>query len=320
MKYARLIASFGLGGLCLYLALRAIDLPETLDTLKRIDYVDFVLITLALFFASMILRALRWGLLFEEQCTFSSLFSAQMCGYLINNVTPARAGEVFRAHMLGIKERISRTHVFSTVIVERVTDLLIASLLLFGGGLISSTLPIELRTAAATLSIAAAAALAGLIVIAVSRRHGFFKQYWQWAVPRVLHDRVFDALYALSAGLVPLGESRRLAKFMFLSSGIWAIELLYVAAICASVGTLTTFAQELSLVMFAVFGGMIPGPPAQVGVFEFAVSTGARIMSLEHSLAIAVSWHLSFLVYSSVVGFLCLGPNAKHIFRLTAYE
>ena len=320
MKYTKLIIAFGFGGICLYLAFHSIDLHQTVEVLKGIDYFGFTLATLALFFASMTLRALRWGLLFEEQCAFSSLFSAQMGGYLINNIAPARAGEVFRAHMLGIKERMSRTQVFSTVIIERIADLMIASMLLFGGGLISSSLPVELRTAAAMLSLAATSALGGLIIIAALRQRRFLMQYWDWAVPAVLREKVFDLLYALSAGLLPLKDPGRLFRFMFLSCGIWAIELLYVGVICASVETLATFAQELSLLMFAVFGGLIPGPPAQAGVFEFAVSTGARVMSLENGLALAIAWHVSFLVYSSVVGFLCIGPNAKHIFRLTAYE
>ena len=177
MKHVKLILSFGVGALCLYLAVKPIDLRETVDALGGIGYLDFVAMTLSLFFASMVLRTLRWGLLFEQKCAFNSLFSAQLTGYLINNVAPVRAGEVFRAHILGIKERMPRVQVFSTVIVERIADLLIASILLFGGGLISSSLPIELRTGAATLSACAIFVLIGLIVISGSRQRQFFMSY-----------------------------------------------------------------------------------------------------------------------------------------------
>ena len=320
MKHAKLIISVGFGGICLYLALRSIDLRQTVEVLKGIDYFRFTLTTLALFFASMTLRALRWGLLFEERCAFSSLFSAQMSGYLINNMAPARAGEVFRAHLLGIKEHMSRTQVFSTVIMERIADLMIASILLFGSGLLSSSLPVEIRAGAASVAISALVALAGLTAIAAARKREFFMRYWQWAVPEFMRERVFNILYALAAGVVPLARPARLVKFLFLSFGIWAIEILYVGAVCDSMGILVTFAQELSLLMSAVFGGLIPGPPAQAGIFELAVSMGAKLMDLEYGLAIALAWLVSFLVYSSIVGFLCLGPNARHIFTLKVAE
>ena len=46
-----------------------------------------------------------------------------LVGYLLNNILPARLGELVRSHYLGDREGISRTSALGTVVVERVVDL-----------------------------------------------------------------------------------------------------------------------------------------------------------------------------------------------------
>jgi len=59
-----------------------------------------------------------------------NLFSAVMVGYAINNVTP-RGGELVRPYILARREKISKSAVFGTIIVERVIDIIFL-MLMFG--------------------------------------------------------------------------------------------------------------------------------------------------------------------------------------------
>ena len=47
-----------------------------------------------------------------------------MIGFMANNLFPFRIGEFIRACVLARHERLSKTTVFATVVVERVVDML----------------------------------------------------------------------------------------------------------------------------------------------------------------------------------------------------
>src|ERR1700747_1269233 len=79
-------------------------------------------------------RALRWRLLFpaqSKQDRFSLLLGLSL-GYAINSIMPLRLGELARVLLVArrLSERIAL--VLSTVVVERLVDLAVVALLLFG--------------------------------------------------------------------------------------------------------------------------------------------------------------------------------------------
>ena len=58
--------------------------------------------------------------------------AAVFVGYMANNVLPARAGEVYRAHYLGRRAGISRSGVAASIVVERIFDgLMLVCVILF---------------------------------------------------------------------------------------------------------------------------------------------------------------------------------------------
>ena len=71
-------------------------------------------------------RAIRWKIFLKPITTAKSninLFSAVMVGYVINNIIP-RGGEFVRPFVYARREKVSKSAVFATIIVERVIDVL----------------------------------------------------------------------------------------------------------------------------------------------------------------------------------------------------
>ncbi len=126
------IAGFlALGLVLLYFAFRGVALDELASTLKR---ANFWWIGLSLLFAalSFFSRARRWMLLIEPlgyKPAYWNTYHAVMIGYLSNFALP-RLGEVTRCVTLGQREKIPVDSLFGTVIIERVTDLLMLFLIM----------------------------------------------------------------------------------------------------------------------------------------------------------------------------------------------
>jgi len=57
-----------------------------------------------------------------KKTRMKNLFHATIIGYMANNLLPARLGEFVRAYVLGVKEGLSTSAVFATLVVDRLFD------------------------------------------------------------------------------------------------------------------------------------------------------------------------------------------------------
>lgn len=131
LQFLKILGFLSLGVLLLYFAFRGIAMDELFNTLRR---ANFWWIGLSLVFAgiSFLSRARRWILLIEPlgfRPGFWNTYHALMIGYLSNFALP-RLGEVTRCVTLGRREKIPVDSLIGTVIMERVTDLVMLFLIL----------------------------------------------------------------------------------------------------------------------------------------------------------------------------------------------
>jgi hypothetical protein len=57
-----------------------------------------------------------------KRVRISSLLKTVIMGFMVNSILPARAGEVYRAFFLNKLEKISKSTILATVVLERITD------------------------------------------------------------------------------------------------------------------------------------------------------------------------------------------------------
>lgn len=135
--------SLALGiGLLIY-TFRGVSLRDIGEELYHINYF-YLFVFIVVIFLGAFLRALRWKYMitsFKNDVKLKNLFEATIVGYGINAILP-RLGEVARSLYLGSSEKISRSSVLGTVVVERVFDLIfliisvVVSLCIFGDELV----------------------------------------------------------------------------------------------------------------------------------------------------------------------------------------
>lgn len=128
-KKAGVIVNYGfsilLAVIFLYIAFNNVNFGEVLDIVANANIlwvIVFILITLL----GHYLRALRWKFILNSvkpDTSMTNLFGALMVGYGVNCVTP-KLGEVTRAVLIGKWEKLSRSSMFGTVILERVIDII----------------------------------------------------------------------------------------------------------------------------------------------------------------------------------------------------
>ncbi|MDI6402151.1 lysylphosphatidylglycerol synthase transmembrane domain-containing protein [Balneolaceae bacterium ANBcel3] len=121
---ARIVVSFLVAALFLWLALREVSLEEVRLTLNAMSF-SWVLPYTFFALLSNYIRAERWKQLLDQDGVKAkrvTIFSAVMLGYLVNYAVP-RLGEISRSVYAGNKENISRSKVMGTVITERILDM-----------------------------------------------------------------------------------------------------------------------------------------------------------------------------------------------------
>jgi glycosyltransferase 2 family protein len=107
----------------LYYTLRNISFEELAASLKDAELI-YTLPGLVLIVLSYVTRAYRWQILLRpfKQIPVKEIYSPLMIGFM-GSILPARAGEILRAYVVGKKHNITFSGAFSTIIVERLFDL-----------------------------------------------------------------------------------------------------------------------------------------------------------------------------------------------------
>jgi hypothetical protein len=107
----------------LYYTLRNISFDELAESLKNAELI-YTLPGLLFIILSYVTRAYRWQILLRpfKEIPVKEIYSPLMIGFM-GNILPARAGEFLRAYLIGKKNNITFSGAFSTIIVERLFDL-----------------------------------------------------------------------------------------------------------------------------------------------------------------------------------------------------
>ena len=122
MKRKAIIGSL-ISILFLWLALRKVQFDELVTVVSGAKW-EWLIPNIILVVGVMWIRAWRWQMILKPvgKVPYGRVYSSTMIGFMVNNVLPARLGEIARAISLGIKANLSRSATLATIIVERIYD------------------------------------------------------------------------------------------------------------------------------------------------------------------------------------------------------
>ncbi len=319
---------FGLSGVLLWLALRAVDLSNVGDVLRASNPWLFGLCAIV---ATCIfpLRARRWQTILEPvagRIPFAPLWHGTAIGMMVNNVLPARAGEVARAYALTREvPRVPFTTSLASLAVDRIFDGIVLLGLMFGAMLFPA-FPAGARIAGMTVPQFAAGgltAVAALITVSFlaalmpARVLHIVRVVTGRLVPRFTDRLVAFADQALG-GLAVLRDTRRFLAVLWWAVLHWLVHALALWIGFQAVGLDAPFSAALFLQGVMGLAVALPSSPGFVGVLELAAVAGLRVygVSDDVSLSWAIGYHVLSYIPITAIGLYYLarlGLNLRDI-------
>jgi uncharacterized protein (TIRG00374 family) len=300
MKRLRLWIGILISVLCLGLALKDVRFADVWEALQGANYV-LVIITVLMTAVGLFGRALRWQLLFypKKDLPFAKVFAVLNIGYLLMNVLPARLGDVARAILLGELTGVSKARALSTIVVERVTDVLV--ILLF---LASVVLFVPVPEWAARSAMLLGVAFVGLAVVLVAfarqRERGLALLHrLARLAPFVDRESVWHLVGSLLDGLEILRYWRAAGQLLLGSVLIWLLALIQFHSVILAFDLQVPVAATVFIMCVTALGMTVPSSPGYIGVWEYIIVLGLSIFGVDKSHALSYALVLHFSVYAT---------------------
>ena len=301
----RWLLGLAISAVSLWLLLRQVDLRQAGAVLSQVS-VPLLAAAVAMYFASLSLRAWRWAILLRpiRPLSWRQVWPATVLGYAGNLVLPARLGELLRAAALRSRG-VPMSAGLATIAAERMLDgLTTAGLVL----LASRLLPAVPAWLVAASRVAGAVFGAGILVLWL----GLTGRPWV----SVLLDRVVARFPVLAPpsiwtlrfldGLAVLHSPALLARVVLVTALAWAASTIEYWLAAAAVGVALSPAAAAFCVSAIGLSSAIPAAPGYIGTQELA---GVTVLGLWHvppeaALAASLAFHAIEIVPLGLAGLL----------------
>jgi uncharacterized protein (TIRG00374 family) len=302
--WAGLLISLG----ALFLAFRGLHWAEVGSALRDANYLLLLPAAVVMFF-SLYFRAIRWGVLFHPRTDLrvGALMGTMNIGYSVNNLLPLRVGELVRAYLIGDGERVSTAHALSTIVVERVLDVLTVVLMLV------LLLPfVDMPAWAATPALVAGV---GFLVLAVLLATLSLARQWaltivDWCArrfPARYQGRLHEAAESVMEGFGVLSKPAVLARGVGWSFASWFASALMMFIVQQAFDLGVGFEAAPFVLATTSLAMLVPASPGYIGTFELVAIKGlenvfdvSRSAAASYSLAQHAFLYLAPLIIAAV--------------------
>lgn len=314
----------------LYLAFRDVHFAEVARELRAANPWLFAAATVA-GTLTFVLRARRWRTILEPvapDLPLGMLWRATAVGAMVNNVVPARAGELARAYALTRETpRVTFAGGIASLAVDRLFDAIVILLLMLGALLdpaIADAAPGSraLVTGAAitgVIGLGIVMALLYLVVFFPGRVISLFELFARRVAPRV-EERGRLMLVAFADGLAVLRHPGRFAAVLGWTFAHWLLQAFAFWLAFLAVGIDAPLTAALLVQGVIAIGVALPSAPGFFGPFEVAAVASLALYAVPRDLAVswALGYHLLTYVPITLIGivyFARLGVSMGDIGR-----
>ena len=308
MKYWRLWIGLPISLICLALVFHGVKWKEIYETLRQADLL-LLSVAAVLIIAVLIARTARWSVLLitlRKEKSFARLFATLNIGYFLNNILPARVGDVARACLWGRWTGVSKAATLSTIALEHLLDLC-AAFVCFLILLPFVFLPNYVLWLGLSLGMVSILIIVFLMVVV--RRQSLVLNavaYLQSIFPILARLRIEPIVSSLMEGLLSIRELRRGMVLTLWTLLIWLVQAAFIYLIFCSLKMNTTFIVVIAVMVFTSLGMIIPSAPGNLGVYHLAAVSALGLFGMggKQAVGFALVLHgLSYLVVS-VLGFI----------------
>jgi uncharacterized protein (TIRG00374 family) len=274
-----------------------------------------IIAALVLVVVTLAVNTTRWWLLFAPEHRDRNWFvlaAAILIGQTVNVAIPARLGELARMYLVGTRERVSKTRVGATIVVEKVTDLAVFAVCV-GYLLVEMTLPSWMTRSGTAIAIAAAAMLLAIIVLT----------FWSRSLLRLVEIVARRFPDRWSARLIAFSEAAlsglRSVRDWKAGLAIWclAVAVLFFSisvnyVLFAAVGLSLSPVAAVFLTAVLRVGEAPPSLPGKLGLFQYLVIIALAAFGVDRTAALTYS----LVLYAvAVIPVLIAGLACMFAFR-----
>lgn len=282
----------------------------------RLDYVGLMALGLVLFLA---LRAVRWRFMLGTGVQYGPVFHVQNIGYMLNMTLPLRIGDVARAVLIGNIPPATTASGISTMVVERILDMLFIVALLPFTLTAVDRLPSWMQDGAQGFGIVS---LVGIVLVIIAANQRPFALRMATAVldrlPFLDTATWVQRLDDLLGGLSSLTRLKDGLILLVLSVLIWVPIIVIYGIGMQAVGIQLTPLQVCFVVCAAALSVALPSSPGQIGVFHAAVITSLVFLGQDETLAtsMAIIYHalnVMTMVIMGLIGLVATGATLGQV-------
>lgn len=267
---------------------------------------DILFVLLIIYILSIVLRSVRWQLMINSKNAIAIIpvFKSLAIGYMINNLLPAKVGEIARMEYLKRHHGIGRSFLLGTIFLERLLDISMVLISLLISVVFSETIRGIIQHKqwlfiAIILSIS-------LFVFLMMTGRGV-----RWLVkitPEKFKIKLHSIATSFSESMHFIKNKKQLTGVVLLSASIWFLTLATTYSILVGLNTYLPFYAYFFIITAGVFGLVIPSTSGGIGVYH-AIATGSLVLFGVPS-ALAMSYAIIAHAFDFFPGILTGGAVA----------
>lgn len=289
-KWLQITIGVAVSAFFIWLSFRSIKLADLAAALKSANWwyaIPMMCVTMASFFW----RCFRWQILLApvKKITAARLYPPLMIGFAFNNIFPARAGEFARPLALSKAEGVPYGTGFSTVLLERVIDVITLLVLFIGMPYYMSIDPSVketynlggkeiiidaawLKSATKSISFLAVAmtiVLGSFLVPAMKKLYIAILEKMP-LLPAIVKEKLIAFIESFTSGIQSVKSPKAIVMLAIHSLIIWfSVAFSFQLMGWGFPGVQMTFGQSLAFVVVTCVVISIPSSPGFWGLYEF---------------------------------------------------
>jgi uncharacterized protein (TIRG00374 family) len=307
MKKHKLLTILGLviSIVLLYFSMKDIRLQEIVSTIRNAD-LRFVFMPTVAIFAAASLCSIKWTRIAGGNVRFKDSFTALIIGLFINNVLPARIGEIARGYVLSKRTGISLTYGITTVIIDRIFDL-IGLLLITFIFFPKHSLPPRISQAISLLVLVLFILISLMVLLSRERFAGAIAGRLA-RIKRPAFAKFAKRLIEIQENLKRIGSPFNLLVLVAIAFITW---LCMGAALYFVLKTLNININIMYIPFICVLLNMgitIPSSPGYIGLYQFLLTYLLSVFDVpkHEGFAASILFHASWYIPYNIVGFIFL--------------
>lgn len=321
-KKGRLIKLFlglSISAVCIYLIFKKIDIQDVVSVLAEARW-EVAAIALLFLAIDYFFRIVRWRVLLnvsaDKALSTSACWSPFMGSIMLNNVLPFRAGDIVRSIVFPNSMGISRILATSSVLLERLIDLLTLfvllsiSIILLSG----SAIPDYVKFWSPIMAVGSIGGLLCIMfcgkILSIPIFQKLLSSIKETAAPQ---GGIKALLFDFSNSLNRMTEYRITFKNLTLSFLIWVCEAIFFLFIIKAFGVEVTLVHAIFVMAFSTLSTLIPSSPGYFGTFHLVAIFALEAVGVSVATAggIAVALHLFLWGSTSLVGAVAILGNPR---------